>query len=82
MKLSSVTRIEVIDENGRKYTNYNAQKVELQLQDDERTLKVFVSSAQIESLDPDNAPSDGPNMLRLEDFEGVVDDIHRYSYTR
>ena len=32
--------------------------------------------------DPDNAPSDGPNMLRLEDFEEVVDDIHRYSYTR
>ena len=32
--------------------------------------------------DPDNAPSDGPNMLRLEDFEEVVSDIHRYSYTR
>ena len=32
--------------------------------------------------DPDNAPSDGPNMINLEDFEGVVDDIHRYSYTR
>ena len=31
--------------------------------------------------DPDNAPSDGPNMLRLEDFERVIDDIHRYSYT-
>ena len=31
--------------------------------------------------DPNNAPSDGPNMLRLEDFEEVVDDIHRYSYT-
>ena len=31
--------------------------------------------------DPDNAPSDGPNMLRLEDFEGVIDDIHRYSYS-
>ena len=31
--------------------------------------------------DPDNAPSDGPNMIKLEDFEGVVDDIHRYSYT-
>ena len=30
---------------------------------------------------PDNAPSDGPNMLRLEDFERTVDDIHRYSYT-
>jgi len=32
--------------------------------------------------DPDNAPSDGPNMLRLEDFERTVDEIHRYSYTR
>lgn len=31
--------------------------------------------------DPDNAPSDGPNMLRLEDFERTVYDIHRYSYT-
>lgn len=32
--------------------------------------------------DPDNAPSDGPNMLRLEDFEEVVRDIIGYSYTR
>jgi 2-dehydro-3-deoxyphosphooctonate aldolase (KDO 8-P synthase) len=32
--------------------------------------------------DPDNAPSDGPNMLRLEDFERTVNDIYRYSYTR
>ena len=24
---------------------------------------------------PDNAPSDGPNMLRLEDFESVIEDI-------
>jgi len=31
---------------------------------------------------PDLAPSDGPNMLRLEDFERTVDEIHRYSYTR
>ena len=31
--------------------------------------------------DPDIAPSDGPNMLRLKDFERVVDDIVRYSYT-
>ena len=30
---------------------------------------------------PDNSPSDGPNMLRLADFERTVDDIHRYSYT-
>ena len=31
--------------------------------------------------DPDNAPSDGPNALHLKDFEKVVDEIHRYSYT-
>jgi len=31
--------------------------------------------------DPDNAPSDGPNMLRLENFEEVVRDIIGYSYT-
>lgn len=30
--------------------------------------------------DPDNAPSDGPNMLRLQDFEKVVDNIVKYSY--
>jgi 2-dehydro-3-deoxyphosphooctonate aldolase (KDO 8-P synthase) len=31
--------------------------------------------------DPDNAPSDGPNMVYLEHFEEIVDDINRYSYT-
>ena len=31
---------------------------------------------------PDQSPSDGPNMLRLDDFEEVVNDIVRYSYTR
>jgi len=31
--------------------------------------------------DPDNAPSDGPNMLRLEDFERTVLEIISYSYT-
>jgi 2-dehydro-3-deoxyphosphooctonate aldolase (KDO 8-P synthase) len=31
--------------------------------------------------DPDDAPSDGPNMLKLEDFEEIVRDIISYSYT-
>ncbi len=30
--------------------------------------------------DPDNAPSDGPNMLHLKDFEKVVEEINQYSY--
>jgi 3-deoxy-D-manno-octulosonic acid (KDO) 8-phosphate synthase len=31
---------------------------------------------------PDDSPSDGPNMLRLDDFEKVVADIVTYSYDR
>jgi 2-dehydro-3-deoxyphosphooctonate aldolase (KDO 8-P synthase) len=31
--------------------------------------------------DPDNAPSDGPNMVVLDKFEELVDGIVRYSYT-
>ena len=31
--------------------------------------------------DPDNAPSDGPNMLKLENFEEIVRDIISYSYS-
>lgn len=30
--------------------------------------------------DPDTAPSDGPNMVRLQDFEKLVKDIHDYRY--
>jgi len=32
--------------------------------------------------DPDNAPSDGPNMLRLDEFESVVSDIVKYTYRK
>ena len=31
--------------------------------------------------DPDNAPSDGPNALHLKDFDKVISDIVKYSYT-
>ena len=40
---SKVTRVEVIDKNGRSYTNWDVKSVELQLQDDGRTLKLFIS---------------------------------------
>ena len=33
-------------------------------------------------LDPDNAPSDGPNMLHLDNFEEVVSNIVKYQYER
>ena len=42
--LFDITRVEVIDENGRSYTNYldNDQKVCYSIQDDGKTLKVFI----------------------------------------
>jgi 2-dehydro-3-deoxyphosphooctonate aldolase (KDO 8-P synthase) len=31
---------------------------------------------------PDDSPSDGPNMLRLEDFKQIVKDIVAHNYER
>jgi len=43
---SKVTRVEVIQHsepyNGRAYTNYSAKDVEIQFQDDNKTLKIFL----------------------------------------
>jgi hypothetical protein len=43
---SKVRRVEVIQHsepyNGRAYTNYDAKEVEIQLQDDGKTLKIFL----------------------------------------
>lgn len=42
--IESIKRVEVIDEYGRSYINIDPKnKVELSLQDDSRTLKVFIS---------------------------------------
>ena len=39
-----INRVEVIDENGRSYVNWKpTNRTELQVQDNGRTLKVFVS---------------------------------------
>jgi hypothetical protein len=43
---TNVNRVEVIQHsepyNGRAYTNYNAKDVGIQLQDDNKTLKIFL----------------------------------------
>lgn len=38
-----VERVEVIDDTGRVYTQYDVSSVYAQVQDDGRTLKLFVS---------------------------------------
>jgi hypothetical protein len=43
----NVTRVEVIDQDGRSYVNWDDNnKVELSFQDDGRTLKVFISNPE------------------------------------
>ena len=37
-----MTRFEVIDNHGRSYTKYGVIKLHFSLQDDDRTLKIFV----------------------------------------
>ena len=32
--------------------------------------------------DPDNAPSDGPNMVRLEDMDDIIDNIMEVHYAK
>jgi hypothetical protein len=42
--LKKVNRVEVIDQEGRSYVNWKlTNKVEISLQDDGKTLKVFIS---------------------------------------
>ena len=40
--LPKCNRVEVIDTSGRSYTNYDCNVVNLSMQDDDRTLKVFI----------------------------------------
>ncbi len=48
-----VTRVEIIDENGRSYTNFDPNnKVELSFQDNERTIKVFISRVNPDEREP------------------------------
>ncbi len=39
-----IERLEVIDEQGRAYANYNISSIEFSLQDGSRTLKIFINN--------------------------------------
>jgi hypothetical protein len=41
---TQVTRVEVIDENGREYTNYHCNDIKVSFQDNNKTLKVFLKN--------------------------------------
>jgi hypothetical protein len=46
--LTNCNRVEVIDKNGRAYTNYNCQ-CEISMQDDNKTLKIFIKEPSFKS---------------------------------
>lgn len=47
---NEVTRVEVIDKFGRSYSNYNVENIEFSLQDDGKTLKVFLREFDRQSV--------------------------------
>ena len=49
----AVNRVEVIDNTGRKYVKYDVKYVGLDLQDDGKTLKVFVKYTPEEEISND-----------------------------
>ena len=48
-KFEKVTRVEVIDDDGRAYAFHGATNLDLSLQDDNRTLKLFITGNQGET---------------------------------
>ena len=56
LDVSQVTRLEVIDENGRSYTKYRISDIKFSLQDDARTLKIFleVKKSELTELTDNN----------------------------
>lgn len=50
MNYKNITRVEIIDEKGRSYLNWNKDNiVKLELQDNDRTLKIFISKKRNET---------------------------------
>lgn len=47
--LSAVTRLEIIDDNGRSYVNLHVKPMEFSYQDDGKTLKIFCGKKQVEA---------------------------------
>lgn len=58
-KLDRVTRVEVIDEAGRSYVNWNKNnKVNVSFQDGGRTMKIFIAKQVETKIDNDQSAAD------------------------
>jgi hypothetical protein len=77
LDVSKVTRLEVIDENGRSYTKYRISDIKFSLQDDDRTLKIFLEVQKndlVELTDEEIAQAVGSPIdeVYLSDFRKVL----------
>jgi hypothetical protein len=64
LNLSDVTRVEVIDKNGRSYVNrHEDNQVSYSLQDDDRTLKIFITELA----------KDEPNEAKSQIIKSIMD---------
>jgi hypothetical protein len=61
-----VTRVEVITDDGREFVRYDCHNVQLSLQDDGRTLKVFLKQEQI---------SEEENEVRFKECLRAIDNL-------
>jgi hypothetical protein len=61
-----VTRVEVITDDGREFVRYDCHNVQLSLQDDGRTLKVFLKQEQI---------SEEENEVRLKECLKAINNL-------
>lgn len=50
---NKVTRFEIVDRFGRSYSNWNVEDIEFSLQDDGKTLKVFLRDNSKQSVECD-----------------------------
>ena len=46
MPFPEITRVEIIDSTGRAYTQYNVAEVQMSIQDDGRTMKIFLKNEE------------------------------------
>ena len=61
-----VTRVEVITNNGHEFVRYDCSDVQMSLQDDGRTIKVFLKQEQV---------SEEENDRRLREYLGWLDNL-------
>ena len=73
MDTTKVTRIAVIDDKGRSYVYTEAASVTAQLQDQDRTLKIFVNCAT-----DINAPK--PSAFNIDKAQQLPDEVLAHAY--